>query len=230
MNASQLTIKKAIWSTIGKKVITGVTGLALVLFITGHLAGNLLLLLPESTPFNLYAYKLASLGPLLYLIEAGLAFFFLSHAWTGIAIARGRKQARPVDYAVYKSQGGKSKQTFASRTMIFSGVVLLAFLIKHLIDLKFGTVYYTELAGIGQVRDLHKTTVEFFQSEINVLLYTAVMVLLGLHIRHGFWSAFQSLAALKPRMVPAFFSFGLVLGIAYAAGFILIPVWIYIVH
>jgi succinate dehydrogenase / fumarate reductase cytochrome b subunit len=227
MNASQITLKKAIWSTVGKKVITGITGIALVLFITGHLAGNLLLLAPSPDLFNLYAYKLMSLGPLLYVIEAGLTLFFVSHAWTGFSIWLGKRKARPVDYALYKSQGGKSKQTFASRSMIVTGLVLLVFLVLHLLHFKFGAYHETTVNGIV-MRDLFKTVVDYYQSPLNVLFYTAVMVLLGLHIRHGFWSAFQSLAALKPRLVPVFFSAGLVLGVAYAAGFILIPIWLYI--
>lgn len=227
MNASQLTFSTALWSTIGKKIITGITGLGLVLFITGHLFGNLLLLLPNPDYFNLYAHKLMSLGPLLYVIEAGLTLFFLSHAFTGLMIWRNKRKARPVNYALYNSQGGKSKQTFASRTMAFSGIVLLIFLVLHLLHFKFGAHYDTTIDGV-LMRDLFKTVVEYYASPLNVLFYTAVMVLLGIHIRHGFWSAFQSLGALKPRFVPAFFSAGILFGAFYAAGFVLIPVWIFV--
>ena len=85
-----------------------------------------------------------------------------------------------------------SRKTIASSTMIYTGLLVMAFLIKHLIDLKYGSYY--EITYDGEtVRDLYRTTLEFFADPINVGLYTVIMILLGYHLSHGVWSAFQSL-------------------------------------
>lgn len=228
MNVSSIPLSKLAWSTIGRKLITGITGLALILFVIGHLAGNLLLLLPSSEPFNLYAHKLMSLGPLLYVIEAGLVLFFLTHAYTGIKIALIKKRARPTKYEAYKTQGGKSKQNISSRSMIVTGMVLLVFLVLHIIHFKFGAYHTTTIEGIGEVRDLYRTVFEAFASLPIVLFYVAVMVLLGSHLRHGFWSALQSLGAMKPKYSNSLYNFGVFLGILLSVGFLLIPIWLYI--
>ena len=228
MNVSSVPLSKLAWSSIGRKLITGVTGLALILFIVGHLAGNLLLLMPTGELFNIYAHKLASLGVLLYVIEAGLTLFFLTHAYTGIQIARNKAKARPVKYEVYKTQGGKSKQNISSRSMIVTGIVLLVFLVLHLLHFKYGVYHYTEIEGIGKVRDLYKTVVDYFANPLNVAFYVAVMILLGSHLRHGFWSALQSLGAMKPKFSNSIYGFGVILGFVISVGFLVIPIWLYV--
>ncbi len=86
---------KALNSQVGRKIMTGITGIGLMLFLIGHLAGNLTIF-GDTQAFNIYTYTLESLGPLLYVIKAGLAFFFLYHAILGITIWRQKKKARGI--------------------------------------------------------------------------------------------------------------------------------------
>jgi len=125
-------------STTGKKYLTGATGLALVGFTITHLLGNLSLLSSEGSTFNAYAKALHDLGPLLYVAELGLLFFLVVHIVIGIGIALKKRKARPVGYKKLKTAGGKSRQSFSSKTMIWTGLVLLFFLIFHLWSFKFG--------------------------------------------------------------------------------------------
>jgi succinate dehydrogenase / fumarate reductase cytochrome b subunit len=113
--------------------------------------------------------------------------------------------------------------------MIWTGLVLLAFLILHLWQFRFGPDYRTSLAGHeGEVWALHRIVVETFKQPLWVGIYVAVMVLLGFHLRHGFWSAFQSIGALSPKLRPIAFSAGVVFAIVIAVGFLLLPIFVYL--
>lgn len=218
-------------SSVVKKIITALTGLALVGFVITHLLGNLTLLAHGSAPFNTYASNLESLGGLLIVAEIGLVAFFAVHIVNGILLKLNHKAARPVAYRNLKPKEGPSRSNLSSRTMIFSGIFLLAFLILHIWQFKFGAGmaegYVAELQG-HKVRDLHRLVVETFKNPLWVSIYVAAMVLLGMHLRHGFWSAFQSIGLMKPSLSKPFYCASLLVGAALAIGFILIPVLIYL--
>ncbi len=217
-------------SSIAKKIFNGVTGAMLIGFILIHLVGNLFLLTGNPYDFNAYAYKLHSFGPLLYVAEIGLLLVFLGHIVSALGVWFDKRKARPTRYAVKGNAGGNSRKTFSSTTMIISGLLLLAFLIVHIITFRFGPGiaegYVATLDG-EEVRDLYRLTVEFFQVPLNVGIYVAVMVFLGFHLRHGFWSIFQSLGGYHPRYTGLIHSFGIFFALLMALGFIAIPVWIY---
>lgn len=207
------------------------SGIGLILFCTMHLAGNLSLYLPEGSVFNAYTAKLEHLSLLLYVVEAGLVAVFLLHIVTAIQVTFANRRARGESYARgLKSKGGETKANVSSRYMIVSGLILLAFLIFHLWQLKFGPSeeagYIAKLEG-EDVRDLHRLVVETFQRPHNVALYVGVMLFLGLHLRHGFWSAFQSLGATNPRYSKPIYCTGVAVAALLAAGFLFIPLWIY---
>ena len=207
-------------SPIGKKILTGVTGLGLVTFVIGHLLGNLTLFFSPSA-YNQLARFIDSLGPLLYIVEFGLLAVVGVHAAVGISIYRGKRQARMVQYAEYESAGEPSRQTLASRTMILSGLLLAVFLGWHLATFKFGPVY--RLPGSTD-RDLARLVFEIFRQPGYTAGYVVILSLLGLHLRHGLWSAFQSIGvATKPGMVIVSSVFGGVI----ALGFIGLPLAIY---
>lgn len=217
-------------TSVCKKAIMAVTGLALIVFLCGHLAGNLLLFCgPES--FNGYAHKLIKLGPLLYVVEAGLLLFFLLHAVSGISVWLKKKKAKPQDYEVAGRAGGTSRKTVASMTMIVSGMTLLAFMVVHLKTLKFGPGvaegYVVDLHG-EQVRDLYKLVLEAFSSPVYTGFYVICMILLGFHLRHAFWSAFQSLGVGGKKLTPALFGLGVVVALLLGAGFVVLPIWLYV--
>lgn len=226
-----IPLKRSITSSVGRKFLMAASGICLILFVTIHLAGNLSLYLPEGSAFNAYAAKLEHLSGLLYVAEAGLAAVFLLHFVTAIQVTLANRRARGQPYARgLKSKGGESKANVSSRYMIVSGLILLAFLVFHLWQFKFGPSeeagYVAKLEG-EDVRDLYRLVVEVFQRPLNVALYVGVMLFLGLHVRHGFWSAFQSLGATNPRYSKPLYAVGVAVAVLLAAGFLFIPLWVY---
>jgi succinate dehydrogenase / fumarate reductase cytochrome b subunit len=214
-----------VMSAVGKKVLTGITGLGLTVFVLVHVVGNLTYF--ESTDaYNQYTYFLTSLGGALYVIEAGLAAFFLIHALIGVRIYLGKRRARPVNYAHFVSKGRPSRLSMSSRSMILTGVILLVFLVIHLKSFKFGPHYETVVDGVP-MRDLARLLTEKFQSPLYTFGYVAVMILLGLHLRHGVWSALQSIGAMNPRLTPLVYTIGGLLGVLVALGFLVLPLWIF---
>lgn len=222
-------LKHIVTSPVGRKVLTGITGLALTLFVIGHLLGNLTYF-AGGDAYNLYTHKLMALGPLLYLIEIVLLTFFLVHVYLGINIYLKKRAARPQDYEKYESAGGPSKQSISSRSMIYTGIVLLAFVIVHLLSFKFGPGvsegYVVNVDG-EQMRDLRRLLDEKFSHATYAFGYPLVMILLGFHLRHGIWSALQSLGANNPRLSPIIYTVAGILAVLLALGFLVIPLAIY---
>ena len=218
---------KALSTSVGSKFLVALTGLSLVGFLILHLAGNLLILLgPEK--FNNYSHALIS-NPLVIPAELGLVGLLLLHVFKALQhVVRGRT-ARPQPYTKHVWAGGPSRKSFGSATMVISGIIVLVFLITHLATLKFGPHYPS--AGTGaevEVRDLYRLVAEVFQSPGLVVFYVISMVVIGLHLRHGISSAFQSLGAMTSGWTPAVLSSGLWLAVILAAGFALLPVWVYV--
>ncbi len=228
-----MSSKNPLRSPIGKKLVTGVTGLGLVVFVFIHMTGNLALFTGNEA-YNQYTHFLTSLGGLLYVIEAGLVAFFLFHIVNGIQIWLGKRKARPVGYDTYKSAGSPSQQSASSRSMIITGLILAVFLVVHVISFKFGPggpgnadpAYVTTIGG-EEVRDLAKLVRENFASPFYTFGYTFVMLLLVVHLRHGIWSALQSLGAMRPSLTPLVYTIGAVVGVLIGAGFIALPLAIY---
>ncbi|HIK43456.1 MAG TPA: succinate dehydrogenase cytochrome b subunit [Leptolyngbyaceae cyanobacterium M65_K2018_010] len=212
-------------SPIGKKVVSGVTGLGLAIFVLVHMLGNLLLF-AGSEAYNSYAHHLENWGVLLYAIEAVLVGAVLFHGAVGLEIFVGRLRARPQGYRQYQSVGGSSYQSFSSRTMILTGTVLAVFLIVHLWTFKFGTYYPAQLNG-EPARDLARLVVEVFQKLPYTLGYSVVLLLLGLHLRHGLWSGLQSLGTLHSGIRPIAYGLSAILAAAIALGFVILPWAIY---
>jgi succinate dehydrogenase / fumarate reductase cytochrome b subunit len=229
-----ITLRKAFDSTVGRKYIMGFSGIALMLFVVVHLLGNLNLFFPEGTHFNAYAEKLHSFGPLLTLSEVGLAAVILLHAFYAVRVTLSNKSARPEKYAVYKSKGDPSRSNVASRNMIITGLVIFGFLILHIWQFRFGpgmdAGYVAQIGDPGatkDVRDLYRLVSEVFHQPLFVGIYVAVMVFLGMHFRHGFWSAFQSLGAMSKPLSKPIYTLGAIAGALLALGFLMIPIWFY---
>ncbi|MFN1835880.1 succinate dehydrogenase cytochrome b subunit [Balneola sp. MJW-20] len=220
------SIIKALRSQVGRKFMTAITGIGLMLFLVGHLLGNLTIF-GEASAFNEYTKTLESLGPLLYVIEAGLAFFFLYHTILGVSIWLKRRKARPEGYEVYQTKGGPSHQSLASRSMVYTGTIILIFLVFHIISFKFGDTSTVMIDG-EPARDLRALVIEKFTQPLYAFGYTLVLSLVIVHLSHGFWSAFTSLGMkhgeFSAKMQVAAYIFAIVL----MAGFIFIPLYIFI--
>lgn len=208
-------------SPIGKKLVSGLTGFALVTFVVVHLVGNMWLWAGRQA-YNAYAHRLESWGGLLYAIEALLLLALLVHMAVGLEIFVGRLRARPQGYQRYQSVGGDSLQSLGSRSMVVTGATLGVFLVAHLLTFKFGPYYSTELQG-ETVRDLARLVVEVFRQPAPTLIYSAVLLGLGVHLRHGLWSALQSLGLLQGPQRLLAVGASLVLAIAIVLGFGVLP-------
>lgn len=223
-----IPIKKLFTSSLGKKYLMSLTGLALVGFLVAHLAGNLQLLLPSGVWFNKYAHHLESMGPLLVVAEIGLLAIVAVHIVVAIIINLGVNEARPTGYyGGEKSKGGDSRMNLSSRHMLILGVGILIFIVMHVWQFKYGAYYHTQIDGKDH-RDLYLLVRETFRNPVWVLVYTVFMGFVGFHLRHGIWSMFQSLGAMPKALSAPIYVLGAVCAVALALGFVLLPVWLYL--
>ncbi len=205
-------------ASVGKKYMMAAAGIVWVLFVLAHLAGNFGIF-AGADAYNSYSAKLMSLGPILIVLEAGLVFFLLLHVILGIVVQLGNWNARPEKYQVYRSKGG---MTVASRTMIWTGLAIILFIIIHLLDLKFGE--HVENAA-GQI-DLYSATVGLLADPIHGIGYLIAVCLVGLHVSHALQSSFRTFGLNHDRYTPAVNTVAWLLGIFVAVGYGSIPVWI----
>ena len=216
---------RLVHSSIGKKLLTGVTGLALALFVVVHMLGNLTLFF-SAQAYNQFGHFLEQIWPVTYLIEFVLVLSAIVHASLGIQIWLTQRQARQASYARYQSAGQLSEQqsyqSFSSRSMIFSGIGLGGFLVWHLLTFKFG-----RYDSAGPMRDLARLVLETFEQPLYTASYLVVFAGLALHLRHGLWSAWQSLGALNRHARPFAYSASLVMAVLLALGFGALPIAIY---
>jgi succinate dehydrogenase / fumarate reductase cytochrome b subunit len=206
-------------SSVGTKILIGISGVALVLYLLIHIAGNMIVFLGPAA-YNRYAYVLES-NPLLPIIEIGLLLVFLIHIFKTVRMYLGNRRLRPVGYAQKKYAGSPSRKTFASSTMIVSGLWLLAFLIVHVKTFRFSPEVEWPAGG----RDLYLLEMEAFTNPLMVGFYVISMIVVGSHLWHGVSSAFQSLGADKPAWTRFILPAGKVIAVLIAGGFIVIAIW-----
>ena len=179
-------------SSIGRKVVMAVTGLILFGFVIGHLLGNLQVYQgPEK--LNGYAEALRHLGPLLWVARGVLLLSVGLHIWAAVSLTRSNRSARPRGYERWDSQSS----TYASRTMRWSGVIVLLFVVYHLLHFTFGArvVHPQFIPG-----DVYHNFITGFQNPLVSAFYILAMLALGLHLYHGAWSILQTVGASHPRL------------------------------
>ncbi len=225
--------------SIGKKMIMGLTGLFLIVFLVEHLIGNLLLLAGPQ-PFNEYAEFMGS-NPLIRASEFILFGGFIFHIVDGLMLTMQNRKARPVGYAV--SSGSKNASWF-SKNMAVTGTILLIFFILHLIsffikarfgmDVSFGvdaTKYSGDWVadpqwgvGPGHGFSMWHKAAYLFSIPWYSILYIISMVVVMMHLLHGFQSAFQTLGLNHPKYTPIIKALGYGYAVLVPAGFALIPI------
>jgi succinate dehydrogenase / fumarate reductase, cytochrome b subunit len=214
MNAASLHATPFYSSTVGKKAVMAVSGCILFLFVLTHLAGNLQIYEgPEK--INNYARLLRSMPALLWGARITLLVMLALHIWSSIELAIRNNAARPTNYVKKKAAGS----SYASRTMYWSGPIILAFVIYHLLDFTFGTVNPAFQEG-----NVYANVVASFQLPQVSAFYIFAMLLLCLHLYHGLWSMFQSLGVPSARYTLVLKRGAAVVAILIAAGNISIPV------
>jgi succinate dehydrogenase / fumarate reductase, cytochrome b subunit len=218
--------RRVLSSTVGTKLLIGLTGLALFVYLILHLAGNALIFAgPEA--FNNYAHLLIS-NPLIIPLELGLLLLFLIHIYKAITNYVQNRGARPDGYAEKTLAGHTSRKGVASSTMIVTGVIVALFVIIHVKQFKFGSYYQT--VADATVRDLYRTEVEVFSNPLWVGFYVLSTLLVGLHLRHGIASGFQSIGVDHPVYTRRLTTWSLVFAIIIGGGLAAIPVWVYFTH
>ena len=217
-------------SSVGKKVFVAITGLMLFGFVIVHLLGNLTMFIPDGgKAFNEYAHFLESLlhGWLIIAFEIGLIAFFLIHAIYAIIVALvDKEKARPQKYAKIRNAGGKSRKTLASRFMIVTGPIILIFVVLHVKMFKFAAHPSVTYHGT-EMKDVYAVVVEAFKVPWIMLAYMVVMALLGTHLWHGVWSAFQSLGLNSDRHITLLTRISWIAGVVLGLGFLVLPPYIY---
>lgn len=206
-------LKTVFDSSVGKKLLMAATGLFFCLFLVAHLIGNLMIYGGKDA-FNTYAEHLHSLGPLLNAAEILMVIFAVIHIVTGIRLFLENRAARPVRYQVNKNGGGR---TAGSATMPYTGIFILVFVLLHLAKFHF--------ADHGSL-SIYEVVQQAFASKPVLIFYVVAMIVVAVHVSHGFWSAFQSFGLNHEKYSPGIRVAGICFSIAVGAGFGFIPVWI----
>lgn len=186
------------WSTaVGKKWVMAVTGIALMGFVFAHMVGNLKMFLGR-TEFNEYAeslrtllYPIAPHGFVLWLMRIGLIAFFGLHILSAYQLTRMNQRARPTKY---QSPRDYIAANFAARTMRWTGIIVLLYLLFHLADLTWGWLNPDFVKGEAYFNLVDSLSVPWIAA-----IYLAGNIALGIHLFHGGWSIFQSLGLNSPR-------------------------------
>jgi succinate dehydrogenase / fumarate reductase cytochrome b subunit len=207
---------KTFSSSIGKKQVQAVTGLLFCLFIAVHLMGNLTIYAGKES-FLSYVDHLHSVEALVTVAELGLIFFAVLHIGMGLYLFLENRRARPVTYAVDKSAGGR---TIGSRTAPYTGALILVFVIFHLIRFRF-----VDKMTINDFTILSNT---FAQFGFWTLFYIAGVIVVAVHVSHGFWSGFQTLGLNHPKYMPFVERVGILFSLIIGIGFASIPVFLFV--
>jgi succinate dehydrogenase / fumarate reductase cytochrome b subunit len=203
-------------STNAQKFVMAVTGAVLFLFVIFHMIGNLQVF-EGAEQLNFYGTALRRFPEALWAARLILLVAVILHIWSSVKLAVRKTGARPVAYAGRRNVNS----SYASRTMYWSGPILLAFIIYHLLHLTAGVIHP---GGPFIEGDVYHNLVAGFQVWYVSVWYIFSMVLLGLHIRHGAWSMLQSLGMNHPRHTPILRKAAAVLAIVIVAGYISIPI------
>ncbi|XRQ11828.1 succinate dehydrogenase cytochrome b subunit [Actinomadura welshii] len=211
-------------STVGKKAVMAVTGGILVLFLISHMIGNLKIFY-GAEDFNHYAHWLRTIGEpavprrtVLTLIEVVLAVAVVLHMWSAVSLARRASAARPVKY---RSKKKSHAQGYATRTMRYGGVIIAFYIVWHLLDLTF---FVVNPLGAGDT-PYQRMIAGFDPSRWYITVFYVVAVLLvGLHLHHGIWSAFQTLGLRTPRSERLLRGLAGTVAAVVTLGFVAVPV------
>ena len=191
------------------------SGLILAGFVLGHMSGNLLMFKGQGA-INAYAQLLHEHAGLLWFARITLIISVLAHIWTGILLTLENRASRAGGPATEATR----RATIGSRTMPYSGLVILAFAIFHLLHFTFRTV---ALNGVVYGDDVYAMVVAGFSCKSVALFYIISMLLLCLHLSHGVSSVFQTLGLRNERWRGRLDVIALVYGWVIALGFISIP-------
>ncbi|MEX0172895.1 succinate dehydrogenase [Streptomyces sp. LMG1-1-1.1] len=213
---------RGFWSsTLGKKTVMAVSGLIMLGYLVAHVAGNLKVFFgPEE--FNAYGHWLRVMGApvlhrewALWLVRIVLVAAVAAHAVSAYQLSRRDLKARPTAY-VHR----RRRASYATRTMRWGGIVLALFIVWHVLDLTTGTVH----AGGFEEGKPYQNVVDTFSTWYGNVVYIVAMLAVGLHVRHGFWSAAQTLGVGNARRERLLRALADGLALVLTVGFVSVPV------
>jgi succinate dehydrogenase / fumarate reductase cytochrome b subunit len=212
--------KAAKTSSVFKKVVMAVSGIILVLYLIAHMIGNLKVFAGRES-FNSYSHWIRTIGEpavpaqtTLTIIRIVLLAAVIAHIWAAISLWRQAKRARPNGYVTKKAVA----QSYASRTMRWGGVIVGLFVVYHILDLTMGVA---NPEGPGTTP--YDRLVAGFSNPLITAVYVIALILLGMHLRHGIWSATQTLGQSNKRREKTVNLFALVFSVVLIGGFLLVP-------
>ncbi len=221
-------MSKFLAASIGRKFLMSITGLFLVAFIAVHLALNLLLIVDDSGElFNLGAHFMAT-NPAIKIMEPLLGLGFLIHILWSFYLETVNWKARPVKYNKKNMSGASS---WASRNMLILGALVLVFLIIHVMNffwvIKFDShSMNTVMVGGVEMEDTYSLVAGLFKGSVGYcIFYVLGGLLLGFHLSHGFWSAFQTLGLNNKHWMKRWQVIGYAYAVIVAVGFAVIPLY-----
>ena len=201
-------------TSIGKKVVMAITGLILFGYVVGHVLGNLQIFM-GAAQINEYAAMLKANTALLWGVRVVLLASVILHTVAAVQLTRMSQRSRPEGY-YYKDV---IQADYAARTMRWSGPIIAVFVIYHLLHFTTGTVH-----PHFDVHDVYRNVVTGFRVWPVSLFYIIAMVALGLHLRHGVWSMFQTLGLINPKSDKIIHRLAAIATLAIVIGFVSIPV------
>lgn len=218
-------------SSLGRKLVMSLTGLFLILFLVVHLAGNLQLLAGDGgKAFNLYT-KFMTTNPLIKTVSYLLYLSILVHAIQGVLLWLKNRAARGNNKYAVKVTRTVATSSFASRNMAGLGIVIFIFILIHMyqfwLQMKLGNIGYVTYDGV-EYKDLYTPVAVAYSDLTFVILYVVSMIVIAYHLRHGFWSAFQTLGLDHRKYTPVIKFVGAAYSILIPLGFAIIPVVMYI--
>jgi succinate dehydrogenase / fumarate reductase, cytochrome b subunit len=212
-------MSKILFSSITKKFVMALAGLFLLTFLPVHLAINLMLLKSVPGPFNAAAHFMATF-PLIKIMEVVLFAAILIHISWGIFLQIQNWFARPIGY----SHANKSETSFFSRFMIWTGAIILTFLILHWFNF-----YFIKLGLVkGNAEDFYSVAHSLFKIPAYDIIYLTCFALLGFHLFHAFYSAFQTLGLNHRLWNPVVRPIALIYAVLIPAGFASIPITLWL--
>ena len=207
-------------SSIVRKFIMALSGMFLIIFLITHLVINSFTLAPTKDLFNEAAHFMAT-NPIIYLMQYVLALGFIIHIGMGIKLTVQNKRARSQEYVYNKM----SKNTdLSSRSMIVSGGLVIVFLALHLRDY----FYQMKFVGLPEGTTDYDLVVNLFTNPYYTAVYVIAFIVLGIHLNHGFKSAFQSMGANHKKYNPLIKLVSTAYSIVIALGFSTIAIFHFI--
>jgi succinate dehydrogenase / fumarate reductase cytochrome b subunit len=206
---------------IGKKAVMAVTGAILFGYVVGHLLGNLQIYSADRDQVNRYAAFLhdPSRASLLWGVRIVLLLAVAMHIIASLQLWKLKRAARPIGYV----KKDDVPSAYAARTMMWSGPVIAAFVVFHVLHLTVGSVLPLQELGPNQP-NVRANVIAGFQHPAVAGFYIVAMLMLCLHLYHGLWSMFQSVGLSHPRYTPGLKRFAAICAILIAAGNISIPI------